>query len=68
MLTSVDRRSGELKANELVRYEAGSRTHDSGFTDLVVREKGAYIATGFVRVPLGPPLPGRHRPRQQDSR
>lgn len=52
MLTSVDLHSGELKANELVQHEAGSRTHDSGFTDLVVREKGVYITTGFIRVPM----------------
>lgn len=52
MLTTVDLRSGELKANDLVQHEAGSRTHDSGFTDLVVREKGVYVTTGFIRVPF----------------
>ncbi|MBL8299867.1 MAG: hypothetical protein JNN30_16130 [Rhodanobacteraceae bacterium] len=52
LLTSIDRRSGEVKAKGLVSYEAGARTRDSGLTDLITTRQGAYIATGSIRVPL----------------
>lgn len=57
LLTAVDRHSGALVTNVFARYEADLRTHDSGFTDLISWEKGAYLATGTIRVPFWAPTP-----------